>query len=452
MAMCTRFFTLSCLAATVLITGCKLEELNTNPNSPLDVPLSTLLPPAQKNMADAAGGGVFEYTNIFSNHCFGTLAQPQQISNYAVDEVFVGFLWTDFYNGFMLNLQRIIDGSDRNQSPHYKGVAQVMMAWSLGTLTSLWGDVPYTEALNPNNQSPSFDAQQQIYATIQQLLADAQTNLTATQSAFSPGVDDLIYGGNLNQWVRAAKALQARYFLHLSKRNPSAWADALNALNGAMSGSADDMEYQFQGNQGDANPMYLFYQTTPYILVESEFRNLLVQRNDPRTATFLLRRPFSIDTIPGTWFTSIQSRVAFMTYVEARFIEAEALHQTGQGGVQQVLHEAVEASIRQTNPAATQAQIDAYLAAWCTLPGNAPGDLAMIMEQKYIALFCQSEPYTDFRRTGLPALTPKPNGATAVNPNGEIPRRLIYPQTERLYNNKFPQPAPNMQDRFWWDQ
>jgi hypothetical protein len=450
--MNTRFFTLMLVASTLLVTGCKLEELNENPNSPLEVPLSTLLPPAQKNMANAAGGGVFEYTNIFSNHCLGTLAQPQQISNYAVDEVFVGYLWTDFYSGFMLNLRRIMDGADRSQSPHYKGVAQVMMAWSLGTLTALWGDVPFSQALDPNNQSPQFDSQQQIYATIQQLLTEAQTNLNAPQSAFSPGVDDLIYGGNLNQWVRAAKALQARYFLHLSKRNASAWTDALNALNGAMAGVADDMEYQFIGNQGDANPMYLFYQTTPYILVESPFRNLLVQRNDPRTATFLARRPFSADTIPGSWFSSIQSRVAFMTYVEARFIEAEALLQTGQGGVQQSLNEAVEASIRQTNPAATQAQIDAYLAAWCTLPGNPQGDLETIMEQKYIALFCQSEPYTDFRRTGLPALQPKPNGATAVNPNGEIPRRLIYPQTERLYNNQFPQPAPNMQDRFWWDQ
>jgi hypothetical protein len=76
----------------------------------------------------------------------------------------------------------------------------------------------------------------------------------------------------------------------------------------------------------------------------------------------------------------------------------------------------------------------------------------MILTQKYIALFTQLQAWSDYRRTSYPFLYPNPDGVSASNPNGQIPRRLIYPQSERILNINAPTPFPNMQDRFWWDQ
>ncbi|MEM9391667.1 MAG: SusD/RagB family nutrient-binding outer membrane lipoprotein, partial [Bacteroidota bacterium] len=80
--------------------------------------------------------------------------------------------------------------------------------------------------------------------------------------------------------------------------------------------------------------------------------------------------------------------------------------------------------------------------------------LEQIMTQKYIALYSHGlETWTDFRRTGFPALTPVTGGNNAFNLNGEIPRRLPYPQTEiDLNNSNVPITSPDFQDRFWWDQ
>jgi hypothetical protein len=75
------------------------------------------------------------------------------------------------------------------------------------------------------------------------------------------------------------------------------------------------------------------------------------------------------------------------------------------------------------------------------------------MTQKYIALYSHGlESWTDFRRTGYPAITPVPGGTNAFNLNGEVPRRLPYPQTEIDLNpSNVPITEPNFQNPFWWD-
>jgi hypothetical protein len=142
------------------------------------------------------------------------------------------------------------------------------------------------------------------------------------------------------------------------------------------------------------------------------------------------------------------------SYLEQLFIEAEARYRTGDlPGAQTALENAVALSVDQVSLGQVEMpDVEAYIAAEVQLTGNEEEDLNTIMTQKHIGMFTTPEPWTDWRRTGYPALTPNPVGPTAANPNGEIPRRLIYPQSERLRNTNFPQPAPDMQTRFWWDQ
>ena len=54
------------------------------------------------------------------------------------------------------------------------------------------------------------------------------------------------------------------------------------------------------------------------------------------------------------------------------------------------------------------------------------------------------ETFTDWRRTGFPALT-KVDGALS-----EIPRRILYPESEILTNAQ-PQQSAKLTDRVWWD-
>jgi hypothetical protein len=82
------------------------------------------------------------------------------------------------------------------------------------------------------------------------------------------------------------------------------------------------------------------------------------------------------------------------------------------------------------------------------LAPTAPGAIAQIARQEYIALFLNPEAWTVWRRTASPALTP------ASGTNG-VPRRLEYTQSEYSYNPaNVPVPANNntlFSPKIFWD-
>lgn len=442
----------------VLLLGwsCKLNEINENPNIPGAVPLEALLPPTSTAMANAYGGRIYRYTNIFTNHMEGTSNQELQTDRYNVDENFVGRVWEDTYGKAMINLKIIIDQSTEEQSPHYRGVARIMMANCLGTMTSLFGDIPYSLALNvAEYPNPAYDPQEEIYATIQSLLSEGIQDLDASESVKSPGTDDLLYFGNLDLWKKAAYVLRARYHLHLTKRNPNAASEALSYLDNGFSNSADDLKYLSLGVSADMNPIYAFFQDSPYMIIDPDFEELIEALDDPREDDLFSTIPFTGgQKKPGDYFAAQSAATPFVSYVEQLFIRAECHARTGNtGAAQSDLEDAVRESCELIGMGGIeQSEIDNYVDAQTTLSGNLQDDLKTIITQKYIALFTQAEPWTDFRRTGYPELTPNDPGVSGINPNGEIPRRIVYPQSERLFNSSVPSPIPNMQERFWWDE
>ncbi|MFM7854171.1 MAG: SusD/RagB family nutrient-binding outer membrane lipoprotein, partial [Flammeovirgaceae bacterium] len=95
-----------------------------------------------------------------------------------------------------------------------------------------------------------------------------------------------------------------------------------------------------------------------------------------------------------------------------------------------------------------------YVTANGTLSGTQAQQLSQILTQKYIALFTQSESWVDYRRTGVPTLTPPSTVIkNEANPNGDVPRRLPYPISERLFNAaNIPTQSPSLQTpRLWID-
>lgn len=443
------------LVTSLLMWSCNLEEINENPNVPLDAPLSTLLPPSQKQLADAQGGRIFRYTGIFANQLTGLEGRELAIQNYSPEELFVGNPWSDIYAGTLLNLKIIIDRASEG-SPHYAGIARILMAHGIGMCTDIWGDVPYSQALQGSEfPHPVYDPQQDVYAAIFALLDRAVSDLDQETSAFSPGSDDLIYDGDLNRWKAAAAALRARYALRTLKRNPNAPAEALEALNAMhFQSPGDDLAYPYLGQGDDTNPVGAFWEGNTLGEVSSFYIEMINEMDDPRVPFMTKTIPFSQGRRkPGDYFSAPAAPVRLASYVEQEFIRAEALLRTGDTpGAQDVLQEVVRTSMDEISDGEiTTEEADDYLAAHVLLDGSESDNLRVVMTQKYIAMFTTMEPWTDFRRTGFPELTPIPNGPTSANPNGEIPRRLIYPQSERLRNNNFPQPPPNMQTRFWWD-
>lgn len=449
------------LSIIILINGCELHETNINPNDVTEVPTKVLLPFNQESLARLMVGTTQVMAGIFMQYYEGIENHPLPVQKYLVDEaLYTEWNFQDYYNGPMINLRKMIDIAEEEGQENYAGIGKTLMALSLGNVTSLWGDVPYSEALEgSDNLSPKYDSQQSVYESIQSLLDEAIQDFETAESNGSiiPGDDDVIFSGNMIQWKKTAYALKARFYMHLTKRaselayNPA--QEALDAITNAYTSSDDDLIYQYGYSSNEISPFYS-YTRLNYIIPNTSFTMLLFSLSDPRDTLYYSIK-YGVANLEDRYYTSQESPVHMMTYYELKFIEAEARLRLNPSDpeIQNALNEAVSANMKKvSNGAIDDITISNYLTNNAVLTGDFDTDLETIMIQKYIAMYATIESWTDFRRTGYPDLTPNADGTNAQNPNGEIPRRLPYCQTERIYNSNIPTPLPNLQDRFWWDQ
>ena len=102
----------------------------------------------------------------------------------------------------------------------------------------------------------------------------------------------------------------------------------------------------------------------------------------------------------GPYYGSINSPVELITYVEMKFIEAEAALPTDAARAATAYNDAVLASLAKhgVTDATFEANFASETAATITLE--------KIIDQKYTALYSSHEVWTDWRRTGLPSLSP----------------------------------------------
>lgn len=447
--MKTKILSLTMAFMLILVaSGCNWidSSINTDPTSPSDAPYSTILPTTQAAMAYVMGGDLNRYTSLFTQHHTGTDRQHQTMYNYNLLESDIDNAWTTMYTGPLMDLRIMIDDATENEQFYYAGIAQVLMAVGIGQLSDLVGDIPFSEAfLGNDNLKPKFDSQEAIYQAIQDMLDDAIVNLQKTGTQLIPKSDDLIYGGDLAKWIKAAYSLKARYYLHVKNYT----AAHTNALMG-FANNSDEMVFSFGDVETQSNPFYQFMQQRGDLSMGPKLMELMGNLTDPRIVTFTGESEYDVSALPVGFYTQINSVVPFITYAEIKFIESECKQALGVAGAYQAYLDAIAANLDYFGVTGTDASD--YLASAGVAVGEGNFNLETLINQKYIALYLQMETWTDWRRTGFPKLTP------IVPPS--VPRRMIYPQTERLYNLENLEKADGYTNiskdfifsKMWWDR
>lgn len=432
------------MGGILLMTSCGkdwLEEYQPDPTRPTDVSVDVLLPSAQAYYGMAQGDVVPRLTGIFMQQMTGADRQSLAHNRYAqIGESDFDNVWADNgYAGGMKDLEVIISKTE-GSSPHYAGVAKIMMAQYLGLFTDLWGDIPYSEALlGADNLNPAYQSQESIYATIDALLVEGIANCQAGESTLTPGSDDYYYGGVMDNWVKYAYSLRARYFNHLSKLPQYDAGAVLAAVSNGFTSSADDALQPYGTSRTSSNPWYQFLVEDRVGYIEQNgfmYSDVMEPANDPRLPFYR-----SDDELSIPFWGAIDAPLNIMTYFELKFIEAEATLSQG-GDARAALEEAITANMDVIGVDA--ADRDAYIAA---LPATT--DLELIMTEKYVAMFAHYEAWTDWRRTGFPGISVFPDANLS-----EIPRRLPYAESERLYNDNFINLTfpSSFTQRMWWDE
>ncbi len=458
--------------------GCTkdFDDINTNPNAPTAVNSGLLLPQIQRDMIGSVLGETWGIGNIVIQHT----AKNQFVNEdrYLWGEL--NSIWNNVYDN-MRDVNNIIIQSDAKNEQNYKGIALVMRAWMFSLATDAYGDIPYSEAIKAKEgiNYTKYDTQEEIYNGI---LNDLQTANTILGTTGEVVAGDLIYAGDVAKWKKLANSLRIRYLLRISGKK-DVGADLRSIVNDAttnpvLTSNADNGVYTFRSTAPDQFPLY-----SSRIGSFNEFRasktllDTLAGLTDPRLSVFFRPTPATegnanpvyaglpnglndVDALQYNGGPQFQSRIGslfyensisteginiakgvIMTYAELQFLLAEAAEKglIGESAETSFYEKGVNASFAfygLTTPANYFAQPEvAYT-------GTKTEKLQKIGFQKWVSLYFQGlEAWFDWRRTGIPALTPGPSNQN----NNKIPVRFRYPIIEQSLNAEGYQGAINRQ-------
>ena len=265
------------------------EDLNYNHNN---ITTDEVIPPSLlikgTMLADIAinQSHLQRIAGMWTGQYRGEISLYLGIYNYDISSQESTSAWSYLYNGMLKQFSEInkyyaINGMD-TEGQLITGICKVLEANAVGTATSIWGDIPYSEAVNPAISDPVFDKQSDVYSALQIKLDEAIV-LLSDPTTKSTLAEDIFFAGNKDKWLKTAYTLKARYYLQTRQYT----AARVNALNG-ISDYAGTMKFTplVTAATGTENLLYRFMAGTRkgYLSVTSTFcRNLLGTQANSRT-------------------------------------------------------------------------------------------------------------------------------------------------------------------------
>ncbi len=443
------------VAAVLAVAACDLAETNVDPTRLQDTELNLALPEGISSTVYNQSANPARVSGIITQQFIGFDAQQLQYTEYVIESNTFNNYWNfGLYSGALKSLDVIVEKAQAEGNSYYDGIAKILMAENFGQGTLMFGDMPFSEALQGQEiLRPTYDTQEQVLNGVIAMLDEA-IGLLSNPTGLPPTSDDLIYGGDAEGWIKTAQALKARYLMQTSKRNPGNAAQALTAIAASYTSLAEQSDFAYDNNQIGNNPLAKFgIERTNTLIIDDRFADAMTERQDPRQPRYMAFNGSEWQYFDGgnpdlVWAQN-NSVIPLISYVELKFLEAEALAQTGAstGEIQAALAEGIRASIEQVG--LDPAEHEDFIAAQSDLSGLS-GDAVIqrIIEEAYYSYygFGFIQVWNNYRRTGFPELTPSPNGVNGLNPSGVIPRRYIYPLDEQTTNRENWQAARDRQN------
>jgi hypothetical protein len=369
-----------------------------------------------------------------------------------------------------------------SESAAYRGVAGILTAYVFQGLVDHFGDVPYSEALQGENGvlTPAFDSAPTIYVSLVSSIDSAMDELALATNDI--GDDDLVYGGDLNQWVKFANSLKLRLLMRTSEVDAKGSEITTLVSSGTfLESSADIAQISWSGTTGNSNPMWSVQMNGvgDFYFASNAMVNLLNSLNDPRLTTFYAAattgafngqiRGINQGTIDDEPFTApatdysgssayangATAPTVLMSPWEVWFLRTEAAARYGTADNEATAFaNAVQANFDYMGIAGGAAYITS-LSYSTTDPLN--DRLNTIGIQKWISMngTQEDEGWIETRRFDRPGDRIFTSGIfqnppLSVLAAGTFPASWLYPATERSYNPKAPGQRA-ITDQLFWD-
>jgi hypothetical protein len=459
----------------VLLTACvdSLDDYNIDAKRAPSVTAETLYTAALKSFMD-----IITTPNVNSNN-YRLYVQHWTTTQYLDEPRYVltarlipQNFWDAIYRDVLADLteaRRIIN-ADALINPNVKNnqLAQIgileVYAWA--ALVNTYGNVPYTEALDPETPLPKFDDARTIYLDLLTRL-DASLALLNTQGP-GFGTGELLYSSKpaaqrIPSWVKLGNSIKLKLAM-IVVEDPASASVASAAIQAAaplvFTSNADNARFPYINDPPNNNPVSanlnaLFTSRRDFVgsrtIVE-----LMKGLNDPRL-------PFFFNTVPGTAnfvggyygytnnpvanYSEISDKVKaanfealLMDYAEVSFLLAEAVERgIVAGDAEAHYNNAVKASIIYWG--GTEDDANDYLGQEGVSYGTAGATWQeKIGVQKWLALYNRGwDAWVEWRRLDYPQLLSPSEAEPAPGQDAPasalfIPLRMIYPINEQTLN------------------
>lgn len=496
-----KIYTLSVIALTLALGACKKDyfDINTNPNKSINASAQLVLTNALNTTARQTTGS-YEFYRFaapwigywnFSGGVSGFLEER----SYNITSNYDGAknTWANLYDN--LNDYKYIEQQGKALNvPYFVAMAKTMKAFDYQYLVDFYGDIPYSQALQPTTYiRPKYDKAMDIYEDLSKQLDTAATlfkanlnNVVSSDKAF-----DIMYGGDLTLWGKLANTIRLRLLLRQSEmpgRTDYIKSEiAKITANGFGYIGADEtanVQPGYLNSDGKQNPFYAnfgykataskTYQSGHQYYLAAEYSINFYQNNqDARLGRFFTtindgagstyvghpfgptatdaEKPDFISAIgPGlvSFSDDATKPQPLLTDFESLFLQAEAAQRGWiSGDARSFYTDAVTQSFIALDLSAGDAadyMANSAVANWDDPSNSGTGTsaestsydkkLILIIKQKWASLngFNDIESWCDYRRLGLPADIPISNNTAATT--RKIPVRMPYPQSEYNYN------------------
>ncbi len=447
-----KIFLIIALFTVGLMVSCtsKFEEYNTDTKNPTDVPGNYVFSNAEYLLSyhmttNNVNVGIFNLMAQYITETTYTDEANWNLPNRRIPENFFRRVYSDLNQlkvaKELIAKENAVGDEAIAKQKNRIAIINILQAYLYQVAVDIWGNVPYSEALNPDNPHPKYDDAATIYTSLIDSVKAALASMDANYGSFDNA--DFFYGGDVSKWEKFGNALLIKLAVNLyDKDAATATSIASAAAKNTFESNADGAYFPFSSSAPYYNPIYEdFVQSgRKDFVVCKTFLSQVDLTNDKRIPFMVdphgvgyTGGPYGVSNSFGA-YAHVSSKVTapdfpglILTYDEVMFYLAElaAKGVSLPHSADEYYSMAIKASFEFWTGSSDGA--DSYISA------NPYSDVKSVAKQAWIASYMKGfVGWTTYRRVdGAINFAMPPHPPQGVN---VVPTRFTYPINEQTLN------------------
>ena len=490
----------------LLLSACESWlDVNENPNAPVEVSYEELLPAGISSVAYVVGGKYQVLGAMWSQHWTQSPGASQYAGVDAYDinsSTYDARQFGELYSGALKNLEEVRVRSKADGEYKYYFIATVMQCYTFQVLTDLYGQIPFSEALQGDEEiaEPIYEQGRNVYDSLITRLDFALSLDFENKELKDPEEKDLLFNGDMSKWEEFANTLKLRIYMRQTEVSPEKARQGIqNLYDTDASFLSNNVALEvFTNESGRRNPLYdtevFAFGGNPNLILSNTLYSFLVDNADFTSLDYLFNRPSGGGEhkalIQGDYYApgevsginsssyskpvmSADFPVYLMTVSEALLLQSEAIirfnfddYSEARTLYEEAIVEYYDRIMVGVSNTDVQTAAARLIGGAYSFPSEGTDEekfIERIALQKWVCLSGVSnmETFFELNRTGYPKKSDVPasnsnyvDGELTVSVNnvtsGKFPKRLIFPESEYANNRNTPA-LKEVWENIWWD-